>query len=91
VLVHSLHPAGMKVKIFPALYQGRFIAANENSLTHTQLDKGLHIYTSLQDLGPLLNKLWPLEFSASHVEERKAILSKLPSDQEKVKEIIRNL
>jgi len=91
VIIHSKHPSGMKVKIFPALYQGRFIVANENSITHTNLDKALHIYPYVKDLGPLLKKLWPLEFSAFQIAERAAILSQHPSDQEKAREIIRNL
>ncbi|MEP6647063.1 MAG: hypothetical protein ABJC12_08230 [Saprospiraceae bacterium] len=91
ILIHSRHPSGMKVKLFPALYQGRFIAANENSLTHTDLDKALHIYSSIQELGILLKKLWPLEFSASHITERLSILSRVPSDAEKAKEIIKHL
>lgn len=91
ILIHSRHPSGMKVKLFPALYQGRFIVANENSLTHTDLDKALHIYSSIQELGALLKKLWPLEFSASHITERLSILSRVPSDAEKAKEIIKHL
>ncbi|MDQ3016702.1 MAG: hypothetical protein M3R25_08295, partial [Bacteroidota bacterium] len=31
IIVHSRHSSGMKVKLFPALYQGRFILANHNS------------------------------------------------------------
>ena len=81
----------MKVKVFPALYQGRFVAANENSLTHTNLDKALHIYNHVQEIGPLLDRLWPLEFSASHLEERSSIVTGLPTDQEKAKQIVRNL
>lgn len=91
IIIHSRHPAGMKVKIFPALYQGRFIVANENSLTHTYLDKALHIYPLVQNLGSLLKKLWPLEFSSTQYAERASILSHLPSDQEKAKEIIKYL
>lgn len=91
IIIHSRQPAGMKVKIFPALYQGRFIAANENSLTHTYLDKALHIYPLVQNLGSLLKKLWPLEFSLTQQAERASILSHLPSDKEKAKEIIKYL
>ncbi len=91
IIIHSRHPAGMKVKIFPALYQGRFIAANENSLTHTNLDKALHIYPSIQDLGSVLKRLRTLEFKPSDLAERVEILSQLPGDQDKAKEIIRNL
>jgi len=91
IIIHSRHPSGMKVKFFPALYQGRFVAANENSLTYTNLDKALHIYNHVQEIGPLLDKLWPLEFSASHLEERSTIITGLPTDQEKAKEIVRNL
>ncbi len=91
IIIHSRHPSGMKVKIFPALYQGRFIAANENSITHTNLDKALHIYNNVKEVGLLLKRLWPLEFTTSHIAERSAILSQFPSDQEKAREIIRNL
>lgn len=90
-IIHSRNSSGMKVKIFPALYQARYIVANENSLTHTNLDKALHLYSSLEELVPLLRKLWPLEFSSSQIEERATILSEHPSDQEKANEIIRNL
>lgn len=89
IIIHSRQPSGMKVKLFPALYQGRFIAANQNSLTLTDLDKALHIYPLVQDLSSLLKKLWLLEFTPSHAAERASILSHLPSDREKAKEIIK--
>jgi glycosyltransferase involved in cell wall biosynthesis len=91
ILVHSRHKSGTKVKIFPALYQGRFVVANENSATHTGLDKALHIYQNLADLGPLLKNLWARDFTASDIAERASVLAQLPTDQEKAKEIIRHL
>ncbi len=91
VIVHSRNSSGMKVKIFPALYYGRFIVANENSLTKTPADKVLHIYKNINELGPLVKNLWGLDFTNELLVERKAALAILPSDEEKAKEIVRHL
>lgn len=91
VIVHSRNPSGMKVKIFPALYHGRFVIANENSLTHTNLDNAIHIYKDGNSLGSIIDNLWNKEFSPEDQNSREEALACLPSDQEKAKELIKFL
>ena len=90
-IIHSRHRSGMKVKLFPALYSGRFIVANENSLTKTPLDQAFHSYTNFQELAPVLNELSQKEFTSADINNRNAILQNWPSDDDKAKEIIRSL
>jgi hypothetical protein len=90
VLIHSLHEAGMKLKIFPALYYGRFVAATHQSQTHTSLDQAIHFYKP-ESLPDALNVLWSSHFSSSHASDRANILGQQPGDIEKAKEIIRYL
>ena len=91
VLVRSRHPSGMKVKIFTALYHGRFIVSDENSITNTALDNALHVYHDINELGPLLEKLWPMEMNDQLLKERKETLQTIPDDREKARAIIRHL
>jgi hypothetical protein len=91
VIVHSRNPSGMKVKIFPALYHGRFVIANDNSLTHTKLDNSLHVYKHVNEVGQLIEKLWLKEFTEEQLKEREDALTGLPSDQEKAKAFLQFL
>lgn len=90
VLVHGLHGAGMKLKIFPALYHGRFVAATANSRTNTSLDKALHFYHP-DDVGAVIKTYWSQSFSEDMVKERVAVLSQQPPDDQKAGEILRYL
>jgi hypothetical protein len=90
ILVHSLHGSGMKLKIFPALFHGRFVAATMDSQTNTPLDKAIHFYPP-SGLAQLLETLWPTPFSTHHLLERKEILALQPGDAEKAREILRYL
>jgi hypothetical protein len=90
IFIHSLHGSGMKLKIFPALYHGRFVAATENSRTNTSLDKTIHFY-STEETSDIVQRLWGQDFSASHIKEREGILSQQPADKEKAEEILRYL
>ena len=91
VIVHSRHPSGMKVKIFPALYYGRFIACNENSLTHTGIDAAFHCYHRNEEINEVLEKLWNEEFTEAHRQQRANALTSLPDDKSKAQAIIRYL
>lgn len=91
IIVHSKHKAGMKVKIFPAMYNGRHVVANENSLTYTPLDKGIHSYSHVSELKPLIDRLWILDFNGQELETRKEALAAFPNDHEKAKELIRHI
>ncbi len=91
IIIHSRHGSGMKVKIFPALYQGRHVVASKNSLTDTDLDKALTIYTDPDELNQLIGQLWNKPFTSEDVRERSIILSSMPSDADKAREIIRYL
>lgn len=91
VIVHSRNPAGMKVKLFPALFFGRFIMANRHSLTGTPLDKEFHVYESSKQISSLLDKLWTLEFNHQHLRDRIDILRKHPTDNQKAQALIQHL
>jgi|SRR5687768_16922106 len=91
IIIHSGNPAGMKVKVFPALYNGRFVIANENSLTRTPLDNALQSYKNLNEVSALIQKLWAKEFTAKDIEQRQETLKTLPTDKEKAKEIVKHL
>jgi len=90
ILIHSLHGSGMKLKIFPALYHGKFIAATANCMTHTDLDQAIHFYDNAS-LSDTLTLLWSSEFTDARLNQRKEILAHHPSDLDKAKEIIRYL
>ena len=90
ILIHSLHGSGMKLKIFPALYHGRFLAATTESQTNTALDKAIHFYQP-SALPGLLESLWANHFTTTHLLERKEILALQPADAEKAREILRYL
>lgn len=90
ILIHSLHIAGMKLKIFPALYHGRFIAASANSATLTGLDKAMQFYND-HSLSILLKQLWSSDFTSKDYASRMEILARHPSDTDKAKEITRYL
>ncbi len=90
ILIHSLHDAGMKMKIFPALYHGRFVAASENIRTGTVLDEALQFYNPYE-LAANVDRLWPMEFTTTMVSERTAILKRHPDDKAQTTEIIRYL
>lgn len=90
ILIHSLHMSGMKLKIFPALYHGRFIAASETSATRTGLDKAMQFYDP-HSLASLLKQLWTTDFTQEHYASRMAMLAGHPSDTDKAQEIIRYL
>lgn len=91
IIVHSRHSSGMKVKLFPALYNGRFVIANENSLTRTPIDNALHHYQNPEEMVALIQTLWQKDFTAADVAHRTSIMSQLPGDDEKAQEIIRYL
>lgn len=91
VIIHSRHSSGMKVKLFPALYNGRFIVCNEYSITHTGLDSALQVYKDNNELGRLLEKCWTTEVNEEMIRNREEALKILPSDQEKAKAIINQL
>lgn len=91
IIIHSRHSSGMKVKLFPALYHGRNILANNNSLTGTGIDKGLEVYTGFDELKTILQSVANKEFTSDDLIKRTAIVKELPSDDEKAKEIIRYL
>jgi hypothetical protein len=90
ILIHSLHLSGMKLKIFPALYHGRFIAASATSATQTGLDKAMHFYDQYS-FNALLKQLWSTDFTQEDLTSRMEIVAQHPSDTDKAKEIIRYL
>jgi hypothetical protein len=90
ILIHSLHAEGMKLKLFPALYRGRFVAANSLSRTETTLDDALHFYTP-ETIRDVISFLYNQPFTSEEIAMRQFILGTHPSDQEKARQIIRYL
>lgn len=90
ILVHSLHGSGMKLKIFPALYHGRFVAATAQCRTGTSLDQAITYYQP-SSLDAMIKELWASDFSELQIAERIKILAGQPDDDQKAKEIIRYL
>jgi hypothetical protein len=90
IVIHSLHGSGMKLKIFPALYFGRFVVATNNSRTDTELDKAIAYYLPEHTL-PVIQKYWNMPFEPTQIAERKHVLDRMPDDTEKAKEILRYL
>lgn len=89
-VIHSLHKAGMKLKLFTALYHGRFILASENCKTHTPLDRAISFYPA-GHLGMMIAQFWEKDFTLADVERRQEILTAHPGDKDMAKEIIRYL
>ncbi len=89
-VIHSLHAAGMKLKLFAALYQSRFVAASPKDVTGTPLDQAVHTYTP-DTLNALLDVLWLRDFDPEEVARRTIILAGLPDDRAKARQIIRYL
>jgi hypothetical protein len=90
ILVHSLHGSGMKLKIFPALFHGRFVGATENSRTNTSLDATIHFYTPDQTIH-VVQRLWDKEFTLNDIQARTEVLHQQPTDRQKAEEILRYL
>jgi len=89
-VIHSLHEAGMKLKLFTALYHGRFILASDNCKTHTPLDRAVSYYPA-GHLGTMIIHFWDRDFTPADIVERKEILMAHPGDTDMAKEIIRYL
>ncbi len=90
LLVHSLHGEGMKMKLFPALFGGRFIMANRLSETQSILDQAIHFYEP-STFVPVLEALTTTYFTTAELDARKAILNQFPDDPTKARQIIRYL
>jgi hypothetical protein len=90
ILVHSLHASGMKLKLFPALFQGRFVLASANNKTNTLLDNSIQFYQPDQ-AQMMVEKYWRQEFTVEMIKQRTALLGQQPTDREKAGEILRYL
>jgi len=90
LLVHSLHEEGMKMKLFPALFRGRFVAANQLSATKSALDDAIQFYNA-ENFTSILTRLASTSFDESALKERQRILSQLPDDATNARQIIRYL
>lgn len=90
VLIHSLHGSGMKLKIFPALYFGKFVAATDHCKTDTVLDEAIYFYAP-DALGDVIHQLWSAEFTREHLQNRTRTIAQHPDDLDKAKEIMKYL
>ena len=90
IVVHSVHAEGIKLKLFPALYHGRFVLANGLSATKTPLDEALHFYEP-DTFDNVLTTFSQVSFDDQMRERRKQILSAMPDDATKARQILRYL
>jgi hypothetical protein len=90
VLLHSLHGSGMKLKLFPALFHGRFIAGSPANKTHLPIDEAIHFYEK-KTLLSVINALWERDFTEKDFSLRSQIMATLPTDSDKAIEIMRYL
>ena len=90
ILVHSLHPEGIKLKLFPALYHGRFVLANGLSATKTPFDEAIHFYEP-DTFENVLTTFSQVAFDDLMLERRKQILATMPDDATKARQILRYL
>lgn len=89
-IIHSLHLAGMKLKLFTALYHGRHILASDNCKTHTPLDRSIHYYAP-GELSASVGQYIHRAFTAADIQERTEVLQAHPGDIDMAKEIVRYL
>ncbi len=89
-IIHSLHLAGMKLKLFTALYHGRYILASENCKTNTPLDRSIQYYAP-GELSALVLRYIHRAFTTADIQERTEVLQAHPDDMEMAKEIVRYL
>jgi hypothetical protein len=90
ILVHSLHAEGIKLKLFPALYHGRFVLANGLSATNTPLDEAIQFYEN-DTFDHVLTTTSQVFFDDQMLEKRKQILAAIPDDATKARQILRYL
>jgi hypothetical protein len=90
VVIHTLHRSGMKIKLFPALFNARWIAATKEAMTQSHLDAAMVEYSAIHARAAL-DSLWTRSFLETDLANRRAILDEHPSDARKATEIIRYL
>jgi len=90
ILVHSVHAEGIKLKLFPALYHGRFVLANGLSATKSPLDEAIHFYEA-DTFDNVLTAICQDSFDEQMLERRKQILASMPDDATKARQILRYL
>lgn len=74
-LMLTFQGTGIKLKLINALYQGRFIVANDSMLVGTTLACACSIGNSPEELALLCQEKMARPFTQDHIEERKKILA----------------
>lgn len=85
--IHCLYTqqgTGLKLKLLNVLYSGRFVIANNQMLTGTQLSAACTIANSPKEYIDRINTLFPKEFTVEGIETRKHLVSSM-NNEEKTK------
>lgn len=86
-LIFSKINAGMKLKLVNALFQSRYVIANEPSVCNTGLDELVIRVDNMEDLNTTIEKLWNKEFDPAENIRRQKILSQLLDNKNNARKI----
>jgi hypothetical protein len=87
-VLFTFQSTGLKHKLLNALYNGRFVIANEMLMANSGLDKLCTIANTSEEVISAINECWTKELSESDIEERKSVLVDLYSNASNAKKMM---
>lgn len=87
-VLFTFQSTGLKHKLLNALYNGRFVIANEMLMANSGLDKLCTIANTSEEVIAAINECWTKELSESDIEERKRVLVDLYSNASNAKKMM---
>jgi len=81
----TFQPTGLKLKLLNALFNGRFCLVNPYMVAGTSLEELCNIAHNPEEFKEELQRLYSLEFTHSHIIQRKSVLQKHYSNQNNCK------
>ena len=85
-IIPSLSSTGIKLKLLNALYNGRFIITNANTVRGTELDELCIIADNEHDLQIKLTETFSTPFRADTLQKRSNLLSKIFNNERNAKQ-----
>lgn len=86
-LIFSKINAGMKLKLVNALFQSRYVIANEPSIYNTGLDELVIRVDNMEDLNATIENLWNRDFDPTENAKRQKTLTHLLDNQNNARKI----
>lgn len=87
-LLISFQSAGIKLKLVNALFRGRYCVVNDLMVSGTTLDKLCYVRNSAASIRQIVEALINAPFERSRVEDRKAVLETLFSNELNAKKLM---